>query len=267
MEDRKVEEIKHYDEAARDWHDKDGDVQGVSVMIMESYKAVYEILKREVPGKTVLDYGCGHGMHSTALARFGGQVTGVDLSEESLKIAKKRAEKEGFSDKINPHILGDSPQKGVGINFVVGDCEQLPFADQSFDIVFDGGTFSSLDIEQAYSEIARVLKTDGLLIGIETLGHNPFANFKRWINKVRGIRTGWAANHIMKMRDLERAEQYFDILETNFFHFFSIFAFPFRNLPSGKILFQSLDKMDNIILKISFLQRYGFKIVFVFEKK
>ncbi|MDP3956539.1 MAG: class I SAM-dependent methyltransferase [bacterium] len=252
MEERKLEEIKHYDEDAKNWHGGSSDIQGVDVMMMAGYREIYRILESEVAGKTVLDYGCGHGMHSVSIARFGGKVTGVDLSEESLKIAKGRTEKEGF---------------GGHIQFVAGDCEALPFADQSFDIVFDGGTFSSLDIEKAFSEIARVLKPGGLLIGIETLGHNPLANFKRWINKKRGTRTGWAADHIMKMFDLDRAKKYFDILETRFFHFFSMFAFPFRNMPGGKMLFRALDKIDNVVLKIPFLKRYSFKIVFVFSAK
>lgn len=252
MEERKREEIKHYDTDALAWRGGSSDIQGVNVMMMESYRAVYKILESKVSEKTVLDYGCGHGMHSVSIARFGGKVTGVDLSEESLKIAKKRAEKEGLSDKIQ---------------FVAGDCEALPFTDQSFDIVFDGGTFSSLDIEKAFSEIARVLKPGGLLIGIETLGHNPLANFKRYLNKKRGTRTGWAAEHIMKMADIKLARNYFNIVETRYFHFFSIFAFPFRNLQGGKIIFMTLDKIDNFILKIPLLKRYAFKVVFIFSAK
>lgn len=250
LEDRKIAEIRHYDEDAKNWRGGSFDVQGVNVMMMESYRYIYEILRREVPEKTVLDYGCGHGMHAVPITRFGGKVTGVDLSEESLKIAKQRATKEDLGDKIK---------------LVVGDCEALPFADQSFDIVFDGGTFSSLDIEKAFSEIARVLKPGGLLIGIETLGHNPLANFKRWINKKRGIRTGWAADHIMKISDIKSAQKYFNVRDTNFFHFFSMFAFPFRNLPGGKIIFRILDKIDNFILKIPLLKRYAFKVVFIFS--
>ncbi|HEY4523539.1 MAG TPA: class I SAM-dependent methyltransferase [Candidatus Paceibacterota bacterium] len=178
MEDRKIEEIRHYNEDALAWRSGFSDIQGANIMMMESYQYVYKILRREVPEKTVLDYGCGHGMHSVSIARFGGRVTGVDLSEESLKIAKARAEKERL---------------GGQIQFVAGDCEALPFTDQSFDIVFD-------------------------------------------------------------------------IVQTEFFHFFSMFAFPFRNLPGGKMLFCSLDKIDNLVLKIPFLKRYGFKIVFVFKK-
>ena len=82
-----------------------------------------------------------------------------------------------------------------------------------------------------------------------------------------GIRTGWAADHIMKISDIDRARKYFDIVETHFFHFFSMFAFPFRNLPGGAIVFRALDKADNAVLKIPFLKKYAFKVVFVFSAK
>src|SRR3990167_5403117 len=100
MEDRKIEEIRHYNEDALAWRSGFSDIQGANIMMMESYQYVYKILRREVPEKTVLDYGCGHGMHSVSIARFGGRITGVDLSEESLKIAKRRSEADGFSEKI-----------------------------------------------------------------------------------------------------------------------------------------------------------------------
>ncbi len=42
----------------------------------------------------VLDLGCGTGNYSVYLARSNFQVTGIDISEEAIRIAQKRAEKE-----------------------------------------------------------------------------------------------------------------------------------------------------------------------------
>ncbi|PIU24464.1 hypothetical protein COT12_00910, partial [Candidatus Berkelbacteria bacterium CG08_land_8_20_14_0_20_39_8] len=78
------------------------------------------------------------------------------------------------------------------------DCEKMEFPDNLFDIIFDGGTFSSIDLVKAYPELSRVLKPDGFLIGIETFGHNPFTNLKRKINKLIGKRTEWATAHIFR---------------------------------------------------------------------
>jgi SAM-dependent methyltransferase len=54
-------------------------------------------------GKRVLEVGCGIGTDTINFARAGAHVTAVDLSTESLAVAKKRAEVFGFKDQISFH--------------------------------------------------------------------------------------------------------------------------------------------------------------------
>lgn len=259
MEFRKKREIAYYDERAREWQKKypdtreqSVDIEDYNIFLFSSYQYCYHWLEKNIkPGMKLLDYGCGHGMHSILPVKLGAEVYAIDLSEESLKIAEKRAGDEGLTAKIK---------------FIKMDCESLEFPDNYFDIIWDGGTFSSLDIEIVFPELSRVLKTGGKLIGIETFGHNLFANFKRWINKKVGKRTSWAAGHIIKIRDLKLAEQYFDQVEIKYFHLLSMFAFPLRKLPGGKLLFKILDYFDTFLLKFTFLKKYAFKLVFIFSK-
>ncbi len=251
MEIRKQKEIEHYDKKARQWlSNKKGDFEGFQPFLLGSYNFLANFLKNKCQGKEILDYGCGNGIHSIRLAQSGAKVTGIDLSEPFLKIAKERAEKLGVADRTK---------------FLLMDCENLKFPYNSFDIVFDGGTFSSLDLEKAFLEITRALKPNGFLVGIETLGHNPFTNLKRKINKLTGKRTNWAVGHIFTMNDVELAKKYFERSELYFFHLFSWIAFPLLSLPIGKILLKFLEKCDKILFSLPFLKKYAFKIVFVFS--
>ena len=51
-------------------------------------------------GKKVLEIGCGIGTDTISFARAGAEVTAVDISEESLKLARQRADVFGLADKI-----------------------------------------------------------------------------------------------------------------------------------------------------------------------
>ena len=47
---------------------------------------------------SILDLGCGRGRHALNLARRGYQVTGIDLSEQAIKTAKEKAERDGLDN-------------------------------------------------------------------------------------------------------------------------------------------------------------------------
>lgn len=248
MEERKQKEIEYYDKKAKEQivaREKGGDFEGFNPFVLESYSFLKKLCQKKCRGKKILDYGCGNGIHSSWLENIGTKLVAIDLSRKSLEIVKKRTKK---------------------TEFLLMDCENMDFPDNSFDVVFNGGTFSSLDLNRAFPEIARVLKPSGFLLGIETLGHNPLTNLNRKINKLTGKRTDWAASHIFKIEDLKLAEKYFGKIETHFFHLISWLAFPLLKLPGAKLLLKFLEKIDHILLSIfPFLKRYCFKIVFIFK--
>lgn len=77
-------------------------------------------------GKRVLEIGCGIGTDTINFARAGARVTAVDLSVESLKLARQRAEVFGFEDRIQ---------------FAHADAEQLSeaVAVEPYDLVYSFG--------------------------------------------------------------------------------------------------------------------------------
>lgn len=256
MEIRKQKEIEYYDNHAEEWlreHESEnssGDFEGFKPGITASYEFCYQLLEKYCPGKKILDYGCGNGVHSAVLAKNGNEVIGIDLSEKSLEIARKKVANKSFKDKLK---------------FIAMDCEKLDFPDNSFDVIFDGGTFSSIDLNKALPELARVLKPGGILIGIETFGHNPIANLKRRLNKLTGKRTEWAAEHIFSEKGLELVNKYFGKTDVHYFHIISWVTFSSLGLPGGKFFLRLLERVDNFLFKFPFLRKYAFKAVFVFS--
>ena len=256
MEPRKEKEVNYYNEQAKEWlkgNQKDiGDFEGFKPGLLSSFASCYQWLKENCRNKKVLDYGCGNGIHSIFPAKMGAEkVVGIDLSGKSLEIARRRIKQEGLENRVE---------------FILMDCEKMAFPDNTFDIIFDGGTFSSVDVKKAYPELARVLKPDGSLIGIETFGHNPLTNLKRRLNKISGKRTEWAAEHIFNTKDLKLAGNYFDKIEVKYFHLISWMAFPFLSLPGGKFLLKLGELKEKILFKIPFLRKYAFKVVFIFSQ-
>jgi len=117
-------------------------------------------------GCQVLDMGCGHGMAAIVLARAGAQVTAVDLSLGYLTEARRRAEAN--------HV--------VGICWIQGDAEQLPFADQQFDRIWGNAILHHLHLDRAAAEIHRVLRPGGVAVFCEPWGENPLLELaRRWL--------------------------------------------------------------------------------------
>ncbi len=256
MKDRKQKEIEYYNKEAGEYSGKKINEAGARAqfnpLFLKSYNFIFNLVKEKGVGKKILDYGLEPSTNLIWLSEIAKEVIGIDHSRESLEVAQK--------------IIGEKQLKEAKV--LLMDCEKMDFPDNSFDIIFDGGTFSSLDLDKALLELARVLKPDGFLIGIETLGHNPFTNLNRFINKIIGRKNKWPTRHILKIKDLKKAEKYFNKTETHFFHLISWLAFPFLNLPRvGEIMLAFLEVIDAVLLTIfPFLKRYCFKIVFVFSK-
>jgi SAM-dependent methyltransferase len=56
-------------------------------------KMVFHSLLKKFPAKVALDAGCGSGFHSILLSKLGLKVTGIDISEDMLKLARINAQK------------------------------------------------------------------------------------------------------------------------------------------------------------------------------
>lgn len=112
---------------------------------------VIDLINKELPHLrkseiSVLDLGCGAGFLSNALSRDGYRVTGVDLSENSLEVAKKH----------------DSSGR---VSYCHADAYEVPYANGTFDVVTCMDFLEHVENPaQVVQEAARVLKKDGIFI-------------------------------------------------------------------------------------------------------
>ena len=107
----------------------------------------YNLLLREVellPGAVVLDVGCGTG---TILKR---------LADKSEII--------GHGTDIAVNMIAEAKKKCPQMSFTIASCDELPFDDQTFDIVIACMAYHHFGNQEGFAkEAARILKSGGVL--------------------------------------------------------------------------------------------------------
>ncbi len=123
------------------------------------------------PGK-ILDVGCGTGHCSRQLrdSYSKAKIFGIDIAPGMIEEARK------------------SQSLFRKINYQVADADQLPFEDNTFDLVFSSLTIQWLpDLKKTFSELHRVLKPGGLLL-FSTLGPDTLMELREsWQHVDDGI--------------------------------------------------------------------------------
>ncbi|MFH1452885.1 MAG: class I SAM-dependent methyltransferase [Armatimonadota bacterium] len=173
----------------------------------------------EFKDKKVLEIGCGNGYILSKYAKAGAECFGVDISEKAVEVSLERFKLERLIAKLK-----------------VAEAENLPFEDNSFDLVCSMGVLHyTKDTQKAVKEIHRVLKPGGeailmfyhknsaqyrLFFPIQTLLKNKSRhallnetyNFKMPVNKV------YAKSEVKKlMKDFKEVEIKIDFLPAHHF--------------------------------------------------
>lgn len=87
-------EIAHFNRMAELWWDPHGKMGQLHAI--NDLRLAFITDRIAAPTPRVVDVGCGGGILAEALARHGARVTGIDLSELSLKVARQHAERGGL---------------------------------------------------------------------------------------------------------------------------------------------------------------------------
>ena len=135
--------IKEFTKAASIY---DSGHAGIYELCKDDYPPILEELEKE-PFDTLLDVGCGTGpMIQLLCEKYPDKhYTGIDLTPEMIEVAREK----NMED----------------INLVVGDCEKLPFDDNSFDAVICCQSFHHYpNVQDFFDSVYRVLRPGGRLI-------------------------------------------------------------------------------------------------------
>lgn len=219
----------------------------------------------DVTGKLLLDLGCGAGEAAVYFAIKGAVVTAMDLSSGMLSVASAVASAHGTT-----------------IETAQGSVTDLPFNDNSFDIVYAGNLLHHVDIASTLKEVHRVLKPGGRAAFWDPLGHNPAINVYRQI----AIEVRTADEHPLLMKELRHFHTRFSSVTHKCFWLLTLIIFvkfyfidrvnPNKERYWKKIvteaeklskIYRFLKRLDDFLLgAVPFLGRYCWNIAIICRK-
>ncbi len=123
-------------------------------------KKVVKIVSKNQP-KQILDIATGTGDLAIMMSQLNpDRVVGLDISEGMLEVGKQKVSRANLSDTID---------------MVVGDSENMPFNDNTFDaITVSFGVRNFANLDKGLKEILRVLKPGGTFVILETSNPTKF---------------------------------------------------------------------------------------------
>ena len=207
---------------------------------------LYGTLEKAAPAR-VLDVACGTGFYSVLLAKFGHEVTSIDISRESIAYARELARLNGCLERIDHHVM---------------DISKLDFPENSFDFVTGEDSIHHLiKYPMAMENMFRVLKPGGKAVFWEPFAFNPVINAMRFINVRLRKHEG---EHFLGKPELEKLESVFDRVEISdpavFYTFARFFRKPGRISSKVNIALKRFD--DRMQSWLPFLSGY-YSLAFV----
>jgi ubiquinone/menaquinone biosynthesis C-methylase UbiE len=170
----------------------------------------------------LLDVGCGDGGDCELFSKFVKKVVGTDINfhQNWIKIMEKR----------------------INIDFIISDACNLPFPNETFDLVYVKDVLHHIqNHEDALEEIIRVTKTGGQIIIIESNRYNPISHI-----------------HLTLIKDHEHFSKnfFYQLIERHFnnFEFFTIDSHVF--CVRNKTIIKLLHYFEDFLEKIPIINNY-----------
>jgi ubiquinone/menaquinone biosynthesis C-methylase UbiE len=209
------------------------------------------------PKHAVLDCCCGDGVLLLPLLEVFDKVTGIDISDEMLAMAKQRV-------------------KSPNCTILHGDIEALAFDDEVFDVAIFRGSFHHIaNPLAALKEVKRVLRPGGGVVFVEPNG-DPFV--MRVVRKVYyTLSPKFSSTHrSFRLRELNEFLVDAGLKPVDARHIFFL-SYPFAGLldhfpffkviPFHAALTKAFIKCDKFLARVPIIQRWGLALVARGEKE
>lgn len=266
MSGNKKNEIVFHNERYKDGQDSRSKFEKFYLVTINSQNFFKNLIRKKCKKTNtqkqikLLDYGCGIDAHGKLgsikksntpekIYDFYNSLevnfTGIDISPEAIKIAKK-----------------NSKENNLDAKYLEMDAEKTTFPSATFDIIIGKGILHHLSFDKCIPELSRLIKENGSCIFFEPLGHNPIINLGRLLTP--GSRT--KDEHPILQKDFKFFKKYFKVVNFHYFCCFNLIAFLFYKTSKFRNILSFLTKIDEKIFSIfPFLQKYSWIVVIEFE--
>jgi 2-polyprenyl-6-hydroxyphenyl methylase / 3-demethylubiquinone-9 3-methyltransferase len=153
-------EVGNFTSIAESWWDLNGSFSVLHKLNPVRVKYIFNKCGENLKDKHILDFGCGGGIVSEALARMGARVTGIDAGEENIEVAKLHA-----------------MEMGLNIDYIHKSIEEYA-SDIKFDVLLALEILEHVaDVKLTLEYCSKLVKKDGLII-LSTINRNAASFLK-----------------------------------------------------------------------------------------
>ena len=255
LEERKREEAEFHDEyRAGHVNEQHGTSSNhrfyEAAKVIARYRDAWISKWASSPPATFLDFACGDGLMTIEASKAGAKAAvGIDISEVSVRNAAETAEAAGVGDRAR---------------FLQRDCEDTGLPSNAFSACLCAGMLHHLDLTRAFPELARIMRPGGRILCVEALAYNPVIQLYR--DRTPHLRTDWEKKHILSMKEVRYAKQWFRVENVKFF----LMASPLATfLPAGPIRRGGIalaHLVDEVATRIPGLQLWSWQFAFELVK-
>ncbi len=118
-----IREIDRFDSISDTWWDLGGEMR--TLHVINPLRLNFIMQNNTIPHPRVLDVGCGGGILAEALAKAGASATGIDLSQDSIRVAKRHADSQGLQIEYQCVEVGEFTRLHEGFYDIVTCMEML----------------------------------------------------------------------------------------------------------------------------------------------